>query len=86
MTITEYAVSYTEEEHQTTVLWRGALPPRAWHSSDAPTLSLNGDWRFRYSPTSDAPTDFSAPAFSDAKWDTLAVPSHWVLHGYGGPI
>ena len=28
----------------------GARPPRAWFTSDAPTLDLSGDWKFRWSP------------------------------------
>ena len=37
---------------------RGALrAPRSWLHSDAPSLSLNGDWRFRLSPTADLPDD-----------------------------
>ena len=33
----------------------GTLPPRAWYaSSDARSLSLDGDWHFRLSPTADA--------------------------------
>ena len=30
-------------------LGAGALPPRAWAASDAPSLDLSGDWRFRLS-------------------------------------
>lgn len=61
------------------------LPPRAWAASDAEKLSLNGEWKFRLSPTADGPTDFVAPAFDDRKWDNMPVPSHWVLHGHGAP-
>ncbi|GEK57691.1 hypothetical protein CHL76_01170 [Marinococcus halophilus] len=47
---------------------------------------LNGDWKFHYAPSpEEAPEGFHAPDFSDANWDTLAVPSHWQLHGYGRP-
>ncbi|HET8914371.1 MAG TPA: glycoside hydrolase family 2 TIM barrel-domain containing protein, partial [Propionibacteriaceae bacterium] len=70
--------------------------PRAWLSTDAPTLSLNGDWRFRWSPVAHGLDDSAAdPDFDDAGWDTIPVPSHWVLPGtsakaqqgrYGRPI
>ncbi|MFE3448750.1 glycoside hydrolase family 2 TIM barrel-domain containing protein [Nonomuraea sp. NPDC059194] len=63
----------------------GRLDPRAALHSDAPSIDLNGDWRFRLSATADAPDDFAAPDFDDAAWDTLPVPSHWPLHGYGRP-
>jgi beta-galactosidase len=59
------------------------LPPRSWVRSSAPVLSLNGDWKFKLWPFADAPLE------DPADWDTLPVPSHWVLHGdgrYGRPI
>ena len=64
--------------------------PRAWVDSDAPQVSLNGEWRFRWSPVARGLDD--APAaldFDDSGWDTLPVPSHWVLPPggpYGQPI
>lgn len=74
---------------------------RSWLHSDAPTMSLNGDWRFRLLtgvpgtlgapdvlPDGEAPESFADPAFDDSGWDDLPVPSHWVLHGggrYGAP-
>ena len=36
-----------------------AEPPRAWLRTDAPALSLDGPWRFRYSPRADGPEDFA---------------------------
>jgi beta-galactosidase len=63
----------------------GALPPRAWPASDAPALDLSGEWRFRLSPRADADCGFADPAFDDAGWDRLPVPSHWQLHGHGAP-
>ncbi|MDH6214327.1 glycoside hydrolase family 2 TIM barrel-domain containing protein [Streptomyces pseudovenezuelae] len=69
---------------------RGALrPARSWLHSDAPSLSLNGPWRFRLSPTATAAEDFAADDFADHGWDHLPVPSHWVLESdgaYGRPI
>jgi beta-galactosidase len=63
----------------------GVLAPRSWSRSDAPQLSLSGDWKFRLSPHAAAGTEFSAPAFDDSAWPALPVPSHWQLHGYGAP-
>ncbi len=75
--------------------------PRSWLHSDAPTLSLNGAWRFRLLsgapgtlgapdalPPGEAEEAFADPDFDDSGWDELPVPSHWVLHGdgrYGAP-
>jgi beta-galactosidase len=64
-------------------------PARSWLHTDAPALSLNGDWRFRLSPTPRGLDDAAAAAdFDDSEWDVLPVPSHWVLQGdgrYGRP-
>ena len=62
------------------------LPPRAAMSSDAPRLSLNGQWSFDLSPTvEEAPAGFADPGFDDGSWAQLPVPAHWQLHGYGKP-
>ncbi|MGW2462476.1 glycoside hydrolase family 2 TIM barrel-domain containing protein [Streptomyces sp. NPDC001761] len=69
---------------------RGALrPARSWLHSDAPSRSLDGPWRFRLSPTASEAEDFAAEGFDDRGWDSVPVPSHWVLQGdgaYGRPV
>ncbi|MEU6341640.1 glycoside hydrolase family 2 TIM barrel-domain containing protein [Streptomyces sp. NPDC046977] len=69
---------------------RGALrPARSWLHSDAPSRSLNGNWRFHLSPTVPAEEDFAAEGFDDSGWDSIPVPSHWVLQddgAHGRPI
>jgi beta-galactosidase len=70
--------------------------PRAWLTTDAPMLSLNGAWKFRWSPIARGLDEAAAdPDFDDSAWDTIPVPSHWVLPGtsaeaaegsYGRPI
>ncbi|MCO8269388.1 beta-galactosidase [Actinoplanes sp. TRM 88003] len=60
----------------------GALPPRARLNSTAGVLSLDGTWQFAWSPTAETGKD---PADPGRTWDTLPVPSHWQLHGYGSP-
>ncbi|MER5429595.1 glycoside hydrolase family 2 TIM barrel-domain containing protein, partial [Streptomyces sp. NPDC002588] len=69
----------------------GALAPRAWYpSSDAKSLSLNGMWRLRLSPTADAEDDsFAAEAYDAGDWAEVTVPGHWVLQGdgaFGSPV
>ncbi|WP_329455484.1 glycoside hydrolase family 2 TIM barrel-domain containing protein [Streptomyces sp. NBC_01497] len=68
---------------------RGALPPRAAFTSDAPSLSLTGTWRFRLSPSpATAPEGVELDDFDDsdgAGWCDLPVPAHWQLHGHGAP-
>ncbi|WP_255621400.1 glycoside hydrolase family 2 TIM barrel-domain containing protein [Pseudonocardia sp. DSM 110487] len=62
------------------------LPPRAAVRSNAPRLSLNGQWRFDMAGTvADAPAGFADPGFDDSGWAELPVPAHWQLHGYGEP-
>jgi beta-galactosidase len=70
---------------------RGVLPPRArYASSDAASLSLNGDWLFRLSPTADAEDEsFAQEGYDAADWARVTVPGHWVLQGdgaFGGPV
>lgn len=51
------------------------MKPRPYvSSSSVPTLSLNGRWDFRLHATADAPA--TGP---DTTWETIFVPSHWVL-------
>ncbi len=60
------------------------LPPRAWLDDDSAKLPLTGDWNFRLSPSvADAPDDLKDPDTSG--WDTIVVPGHWQLSGYGAP-
>jgi beta-galactosidase len=66
-------VSYIEDMGPGT----GALPPRAFFTSDAASLSLDGTWRFRLSPHASAPLE--------GDWDTITVPGHWQLQGHGSP-
>ncbi len=45
------------------------------------TLSLNGDWKFKFSMTPDErPADFFNPSYSVSGWDTVKVPSNWNGH------
>jgi beta-galactosidase len=69
---------------------RGArLPARSWMRTDAPSMSLNGQWRFRLSPHASLPDDVADQDLDDAGWAAITVPAHWVLQGdgaYGRPI
>ncbi|TCN39120.1 beta-galactosidase [Kribbella orskensis] len=62
----------------------GVLPPRARLDDDSARISLSGDWSFRLSPSlAEAPDDLKDPDTS--AWDTITVPGHWQLSGYGAP-
>ena len=59
---------------------RGAKQDSPW------VVSLNGAWKFHYSPTvAEAPEGFADAKFDVSSWDSLIVPSNWQLHGYGHP-
>lgn len=61
----------------------GGMPPRSWYAgSDALRMSLNGEWRFRLSPTATAEdASFARSGFDASGWETVAVPGHWVCKG-----
>ena len=64
------------------------LPMTASIHSDAPSMSLDGIWKFRWfdSFSQRAQDDYQAPAFDDSRWDEMPVPGIWELYGYGDPI
>ncbi|ONI85160.1 beta-galactosidase [Saccharothrix sp. ALI-22-I] len=59
--------------------------PRAAFGSDAASLSLDGDWKFRLLPRADVADGFEKAAFDDTSWTELPVPSSWPMHGHGLP-
>ncbi|WP_232549817.1 glycoside hydrolase family 2 TIM barrel-domain containing protein [Propioniciclava soli] len=60
------------------------VAPRSELSSTAERIDLGGAWRFRHSATpAQAAALASNPGVYDAGWDTIDVPSHWVLRGEG---
>jgi len=76
--------------------WESTLPgegrrtPRADAVTDARTVSLNGTWKFRLSPTAAGTgSAFVSDGFDASGWDDMRVPSHWVLEEFtplaGGP-
>ncbi|MDR7183648.1 beta-galactosidase [Microbacterium trichothecenolyticum] len=79
-----------ERYWESTAPGAGRRMPRADAVSDAPTVDLNGVWRFRLSPTAAGTgSAWIADDFDDAGWDAMPVPSHWVLEEFtplaGGP-
>lgn len=49
--------------------------------------SLNGKWKFRYSPMpEDRPIDFYKVDYDSSCWDSISVPGNWEMYGYGMPI
>ncbi|HEY5508102.1 MAG TPA: glycoside hydrolase family 2 TIM barrel-domain containing protein [Paludibacter sp.] len=51
------------------------------------SLTLNGAWKFHWSPTPEGRiTDFFTPKFDDSSWKDFPVPANWEVNGYGTPI
>ncbi|WP_040284688.1 glycoside hydrolase family 2 TIM barrel-domain containing protein [Tessaracoccus massiliensis] len=58
------------------------VQPRARLESNAPEMDLSGTWRFHFAARPDlAPEGADAVDFDDSAWDSIEVPSHWVLQG-----
>ena len=70
------------------ILQRGRLPAHA--TFDSPTResrSLNGTWRFKYSPYPDeSDTWYLDEDITDETWGGIEVPGNWELQGYGHPF
>jgi beta-galactosidase len=64
----------------------GGLAARAYLHSDAPKLSLNGQWQFRLSlGIRSAPADGWQLGKELNGFVNLPVPSSWSMHGHGAP-
>lgn len=67
-------------------LGTGGIAPRCRFRTDAPLLSLNGDWSFSLAPRlADAPDGVEREDFDDSAWSTIPVPSSWPMLGHGSP-
>ncbi|MDQ0693555.1 sugar-binding domain-containing protein [Arthrobacter sp. W4I7] len=65
---------------------KGTLPARAYLHSDAPRLSLNGDWQFRLSAGIRVAPGGCWQLGEDLEgFGILPVPSSWPMHGHGAP-
>lgn len=55
--------------------------------TDSRWMSLDGKWRFKWSPDPEhRPADFWRVGFDLSGWDEIEVPGHWQLQGYGKPV
>ncbi len=49
-------------------------------------LSLDGNWKFHFSPTvGGAPDGFESPGFDVSGWTEIPVPANWQAEGFGQP-
>jgi beta-galactosidase len=77
-----------EKSHATLMVYPSAGLARAGDENASPWfLSLNGRWRFRWSPgPASRPVGFERPEYEDGAWSTIRVPSNWQIEGFGMPI
>ena len=77
-----------ESGHATLMPYTDPSQARTGERSQSPFfLSLNGTWKFHWSPNPEMrPRDFHRPDVDVTDWDNIPVPANWQLHGYGVPI
>ncbi|KAK5194640.1 Beta-galactosidase (Lactase) [Exophiala xenobiotica] len=67
------------------VFQRNKLPARSYHIPET-AISLNGTWLFHYAASpSLAPAWDGITGQDDFRWQSVRVPGHWQLQGYGRP-
>ncbi len=50
-------------------------------------VSLDGDWKFHWSPNPESrPVGFEADGYDVGAWDKIAVPGNWQMQNFGKPI
>lgn len=65
---------------------RAAFVPFTARKGDC-SLSLDGVWKFRWTPVpSERIVDFYRTDFKDKDWTDFTVPANWEINGYGTPI
>lgn len=65
---------------------RAAFTPYRLVENDC-TLSLDGVWKFHWTPTPEGRIeDFYHEKFDDSQWVDFSVPANWENNGYGTPI
>ncbi len=82
-----YSLAAPEWENETITQINKEAPRSSVMPLGKMTLSLNGDWKFKFSmKPEDRPQDFYKNNADLSNWDTIKVPSNWQLAGYGTPI
>jgi beta-galactosidase len=76
------------KSHATLTVYPNAELAKGGDPSASPWfLSLDGDWKFRWSPGPEQrPRGFERPDFDDSGWSPIRVPSNWQIQGFDIPI
>lgn len=65
---------------------RAAFTPFSVQPGDC-SMSLDGTWKFRWTPVpNERVLDFYRADFNDKDWTDFPVPANWEINGYGTPI
>ncbi len=95
MALTVSCIATSQEHHDwedNHVLQINREPARAYFIPYAKEkgdrmISLNGEWKFRWTKTPEERIkDFYHTDFDASAWAKLAVPANWEVNGYGTPI
>lgn len=88
---------YKEDAHATFIPYATTADMKADVNYDKPwltpekalTMSLNGEWKFKYvAGTQSGPgsSEFYAADYNDSSWGTIKVPLSWEMAGFGQPV
>ena len=78
---------HKEEPHATFTAYPGLPSPLKVNAESSWRVSLNGPWKFHWSPNPiDRPMDFWKPEYDVSGWKEIPVPSDWQFQGYDIPI
>lgn len=67
--------------------YHATLTPPSRRSECTEITSLDGKWRFHWSPDPESrPADFWETGYDTSGWDLITVPGNWQTQGYGLPI
>lgn len=78
----------TERPHATMMTYPTREMASRGERSESPWFrSLDGTWKFKYSPNPvGRPAGFEKPEFDDKGWSDIRVPGNWEIQGFGIPI
>ena len=92
MTVATAKAQGNAEWEDNSILQQNRMPARAYFMPYKATpgdrqMSMNGEWRFLWSPKPLEGDDaFWQKGYDDSAWGTISVPANWEVNGYGTPV